>query len=76
MFSKIEVNGPNTHPVFHYLKEHSELHDKETNETKDIPWNFASFLVDSEGTVKKYKDSEEDPNVLIPDIEKMLNSTA
>uniref|UniRef100_A0A6S9YNB4 Glutathione peroxidase n=1 Tax=Chrysotila carterae TaxID=13221 RepID=A0A6S9YNB4_CHRCT len=38
MFAKIDVNGPNTHPVYKFLK-------KEKREfmglTSDIKWNFA-----------------------------------
>jgi len=50
MFGKVDVNGPNTHPLFKYLKEEQgELLGK------DIKWNFAKFLVDGEGRpVKRY----------------------
>ncbi len=48
---KIDVNGENTHPVFAYLKEHSQsglLGDS-------IKWNFTKFLVSSDGlTIKRY----------------------
>jgi len=41
MFSKIDVNGPNTHPVYRYLKKAFP---------GDITWNFASkFLIDRDG---------------------------
>jgi glutathione peroxidase len=48
MFSKIDVNGPATHPVYQYLK---------TNQSQlegDIHWNFAKFLVDGNGKVVRY----------------------
>ena len=41
MFSKVDVNGVNTHPVYQYLK---------TCYPGDITWNFASkFVVDRRG---------------------------
>ena len=44
MFSKVDVNGENAHPIFKYL----------TNELRDIigsniKWNFTKFLINSEG---------------------------
>jgi glutathione peroxidase len=44
MFSKIEVNGPNTHPLYQFLKKEFK---------GDIKWNFTKFLVDKSGTVVK-----------------------
>jgi len=56
ILDKVEVNGPNTHPVYKYLK--STFPD-------DIGWNFHKFLVDSQGIpVKSY-----DPDVATSDIE-------
>ena len=44
MFSKIEVNGKNTHPIYKYLKgELSGLFGSK------IKWNFTKFLIDSNG---------------------------
>ena len=43
MFSKIEVNGEKSHPVYQFLRNNSAL------KGGDIPWNFAKFLVNSEG---------------------------
>ena len=44
MFSKVDVNGKNAHPLFKYLK-------KELGGTfnKRIKWNFTKFLIDSNG---------------------------
>jgi glutathione peroxidase len=44
MFSKIEVNGENEHPLFGYLKR--ELGSLFGNKIK---WNFTKFLINSEG---------------------------
>ena len=46
LFSKIEVNGPNTHPIYSYLK--SEMQGASS---ADIEWNFAKFLLDRNGKV-------------------------
>jgi len=50
MFSKIEVNGENAHPIYKYLK-------KELGGllSRKIKWNFTKFLIDSEGNpVKRF----------------------
>jgi len=45
MFEKIEVNGPDAHPLFKYLKsEKAGLLG-----TESIKWNFTKFLVDRDG---------------------------
>ncbi|NCD11596.1 MAG: glutathione peroxidase [Epsilonproteobacteria bacterium] len=47
MFSKIDVNGTKTHPLYAYLKkEQSGLLGSES-----IKWNFTKFLVDKHGHV-------------------------
>lgn len=47
MFEKIEVNGPNTHPVFEFLKRNK----KGFLGSENIKWNFTKFLVNKEGEV-------------------------
>jgi glutathione peroxidase len=50
MFSKIDVNGKNAHPLYKYLK--SELG---TFFGRKIRWNFTKFLIDREGRpVKRF----------------------
>ena len=44
---KIEVNGKNTNPVYIYLRSNSSLYDPKKKTAKEIPWNFAKFLVNS-----------------------------
>jgi glutathione peroxidase len=65
---KIDVNGENTHPVFAYLKEHSQsglLGDY-------IKWNFTKFLVSSDGlTIKRYAPTTS-PMDIKADIEEFL----
>lgn len=50
MFSKVEVNGKNAHPLFTYLKK-----EKSGLLGKRIKWNFTKFLVDPTGKpVKRF----------------------
>lgn len=71
LFAKIEVNGANTHPLYVYLKSNTE--EFVTKEgLKNIPWNFAKFLVDSNGKVVKYFSPKENPVEMIGAIEKLL----
>ncbi|GIP40477.1 glutathione peroxidase homolog BsaA [Paenibacillus sp. J31TS4] len=49
MFAKIDVNGPNAHPLFRYLTQEA----KGAFGTKAIKWNFTKFLVDRDGRVVK-----------------------
>jgi len=52
MFAKIDVNGPNAHPLYRFLKkEKPGLFG-----IGRISWNFTKFLVDRQGrVVKRYK---------------------
>ncbi|TGZ76064.1 hypothetical protein CRM22_000046, partial [Opisthorchis felineus] len=56
MFSKIDVNGSNAHPLFQYLKD--EKHGVPTHE---IEWNFGKFLVDRCGIPRKRYVPKMDP---------------
>jgi len=47
LFSKLEVNGEQAHPLYKYLK-HSQ---KGLLGTESIKWNFTKFLVDRQGDV-------------------------
>lgn len=47
MFSKIEVNGPQTHPLYAWLKASAPG----LLGTQAIKWNFTKFLVDGSGKV-------------------------
>uniref|UniRef100_A0A8W8IU74 Glutathione peroxidase n=1 Tax=Magallana gigas TaxID=29159 RepID=A0A8W8IU74_MAGGI len=55
MFSKIDVNGNNAHPLYKYLKA------KQGGTLGDfIKWNFTKFLVNKEGKpVKRYAPNTE-----------------
>lgn len=68
MFSKIDVNGENTAPLYQYLK-------KEQSGvlwTEAIKWNFTKFLVDKEGNVIKRYGSSTKPKDIAEDIKALL----
>jgi len=67
MFSKIDVNGENTHPVFKFLKS-----EKSGMMGDDIKWNFTKFLLDRNGNVVKRYAPTTKPESIIEDIEKLL----
>lgn len=67
MFSKIEVNGKNAHPIYKYLK------DKLPGfPGKKIKWNFTKFLIDRNGIPVKRFAPTTVPEKLVMDIEKLL----
>lgn len=47
MFQKIDVNGPNAHPLYQYLKTAAPG----LLGTESIKWNFTKFLIDRNGKV-------------------------
>ena len=72
MFAKIEVNGPNTHPLYQHLKNQAPgLMGSEA-----IKWNFTKFLVDQSGTVQDRFAPTTKPEDIGPHIEKLLATSA
>jgi glutathione peroxidase len=47
MFEKIDVNGPNAHPLYNWLKDEKPG----LLGSKNIKWNFTKFLIDKNGNV-------------------------
>jgi glutathione peroxidase len=45
VFDKVMVNGPDTHPLFSYLKSHT----RGIAQNRAIKWNFTKFLVNAQG---------------------------
>ena len=72
MFSKVEVNGENAHPLFKFLRHNSELYEETTKTAKQIPWNFAKFLLDRDGKVVKFYGPRVEPNKMEDDIVALL----
>ena len=50
MFEKIDVNGPDRHPIYDEL---TEVADAEGHDG-DIRWNFEKFLVGPDGSVTRF----------------------
>jgi glutathione peroxidase len=69
MFSKVDVNGADAHPVFQWLRKQKGglLGDK-------IRWNFTKFLVGKDGTVLARYAPTTTPAKITADIEKALRS--
>ncbi len=72
LFSKIDVNGNNTHELYLNLKSRSELNEGD-GKLKNIPWNFAKFLVNENGDVVKYYPPDVEPLRIEEDILVLLN---
>ncbi len=70
LFDKIDVNGPNAHPLYNFLKEAKPG----LMGTKDIKWNFTKFLIDKQGNVVERYAPQTTPESIEKDIEKLLNS--
>ncbi len=68
LFSKIEVNGDNSHPLYNFLKTQAPG----ILGSKSIKWNFTKFLVDQQGKVIKRYAPTVKPAALAKDIEKLL----
>jgi glutathione peroxidase len=67
MFSKIDVNGENTHPIYKFLKNSLFVFTG-----KQIKWNFTKFLINSKGVPVKRFSPGTVPEKLVNDIEKLL----
>ena len=68
MFEKVDVKGPNAHPLYRYLtSERRGLFG-----TKAIKWNFTKFLVDREGNVVKRYGPRTAPDAIAGEIERLL----
>ena len=68
MFAKLEVNGPNTHPLYRWLEQEA----KGVLGTTSIKWNFTKFLVDREGRVVRRYAPMTKPEDIERDIERLL----
>ena len=67
MFSKVDVNGKDAHPVFQWLRTETGglLGDA-------IKWNFTKFLVDREGRVMRRYAPTVEPAAIEADIQRAL----
>ena len=68
MFAKIEVNGPEAHPLYQHLKQSA----KGLLGTEGIKWNFTKFLVDRNGAVVKRYAPTDTPESIEKDLAGVL----
>lgn len=68
MFDKVEVNGPNRHPLYAWLTGQK----KGLLGSRDIKWNFTKFLTDREGRVVARYAPQVEPAAIAADIEKLI----
>lgn len=68
MFAKIDVNGPDAHPLYQFLKSEA----KGLMGSEKIKWNFTKFLVNRNGEVVKRYPPTAKPEDIRKDIEKLL----
>jgi glutathione peroxidase len=76
IFAKIDVNGPDAHPLFQYLRKVQPgiFGSLGLSALGSIKWNFTKFLVDRRGkAVERYAPSTA-PAALAADIEKLLGN--
>jgi glutathione peroxidase len=87
VLSKIDVNGPDAHPLYQYLRAEApgdfgpsygrfyEAISKirpDANGTDEIKWNFTKFLIGADGTVIKRYEPPVPPADIQADLEKYL----
>lgn len=70
MFSKIEVNGDNAHPLYQYLKKEA----RGIFGTQKIKWNFTKFLVNQQGEVVKRFAPTTKPEDITKHVEALLSA--
>jgi glutathione peroxidase len=68
LFAKVDVNGPDAHPLFKDLK----FAAPGLLGSQAIKWNFTKFLVDRNGRVVKRYGSMDTPESIAKDIEALL----
>ncbi len=69
LFSKVQVNGPDTHPLFQHLKHQA----RGVLGSATIKWNFTKFLVDRQGRVVRRYAPTTRPEQLVSDIAVLLD---
>ena len=70
LFSKIEVNGPQAHPLYEFLKSSKPG----ILGTRKIKWNFTKFLIDRQGNPVRRYAPKQPPEKMESDIVRALGS--
>lgn len=73
MFAKIEVNGPQAHPLYRFLKQQDKGWLGMFTGGR-IKWNFTKFLIDRKGNVAGRFGASVTPSAIRPRIERLLQS--
>lgn len=68
IFTKVDVNGDQAHPLFKHLKKQAPG----ILGTENIKWNFTKFLVDKEGRVVKRYAPQDKPEAIAKELENLL----
>ncbi len=68
LFAKIEVNGPNAHPLYRYLKSVK----KGMLGREAIAWNFTKFLVGRNGEVLRRYGPRRTPEAIEKDVDALV----
>lgn len=68
LFDKIDVNGPNAHPLYDYLKKEAPG----LLGSGAVKWNFTKFLVDGSGNVVKRFAPTDTPEKIEKHVAKLL----
>lgn len=68
LFDKVEVNGPNRHPLYAWLTRQK----RGFLGSQAIKWNFTKFLTDREGRVVARYSPQTEPEAIKADIEKLI----
>jgi glutathione peroxidase len=63
LFAKIDVNGPDEHPLYAILKSRA----RGVFGTGAVKWNFTKFLVNRDGVVTKRYSSRDTPEEIETD---------
>ena len=73
LMEKTKVNGENAHPIWKRLrKKTSCFQNLETGKVRNIPWNFAKFIIDEKGEIVIYSNPRQSLYKSIDEIENIL----
>lgn len=72
LFEKIQVNGPQAHPLYKWLKQQKSG----VLGTRQIKWNFTKFLLGTDGRVIQRYGPSTKPDEIRPAIEQALKGSS
>ena len=68
--SKSEINGATTNAIFKLIRTKSRLFNAATGLTREVPWNFTKFVVNSDLTIVEYFN----PRAELDEVDQSINS--